>query len=250
MSATHRLLERSPLGRVVHQLQYASCHGDDENIELSMLRNQLLQLAVPLVRTHGFSREALAQSVLHLPKPHDQPLSDAAVTALFGKGDDARRTLISGWLDHAREEMKTTSAAVDSPVSLREVLGQRLKANEPVLHHLPEAFALLASPSSGLPPLDPLPGLKHVSRVADDACYIIGDTSVGPAWFRRRAAIAAAYGAAELHQLTSPNTAYHFLGDVLNLTHKVDSSIGEVELFGKYIWRSWAGIVRSSGVIP
>lgn len=55
---------------------------------------------------------------------------------------------------------------------------------------------------------------------------------------------------AELHQLTSPNTAYHFLGDVLNLTHKVDSSIGEVELFGKYIWRSWAGLIRSSGVLP
>lgn len=42
-----------------------------------------------------------------------------------------------------------------------------------------KAFALLASPSSGLPPLDPIPGLKHVSQVADDACYIIGDTSVG-----------------------------------------------------------------------
>ncbi|KAI0707203.1 hypothetical protein C8Q76DRAFT_748317 [Earliella scabrosa] len=213
-----------------------------------MLRNQLLQLAVPLVRTHGFSREALAQSVLHLPKPHSQPLSDAAVTALFGNGDDARRTLITGWLDHAREEMKL--AAGPSSATLREVLGHRLRANEPVLQHLPEAFALLASPPSGIPLLDPIPGLKHVSKVADDACYITGDSSVGPAWFRRRAAIAAAYGAAELHQLTSPDTAYKFLDDVLNLTHKVDASVSEVELFGKYIWRSWAGIIRSSGVLP
>ncbi|KAI0696299.1 hypothetical protein C8T65DRAFT_710627 [Cerioporus squamosus] len=215
-----------------------------------MSRNQLLQLAIPLVKSYGFSREALARSVLYLPKPHDQPLSDAAVNSLFGSGDDARRTLITGWLDHAREEMRTASTTGAAPASLREVLTQRLKVNEPVLPLLPEAFALLASPTYGLPPLDPIPGLKHVSRVADDACYIVGDTSVGPAWFRRRAAIAAAYGAAELHQLTSPNTAYKFLDDVLDLTHKVDSSVGEVELFGQYIWRSWAGIIRSSGVLP
>ncbi|RDX57108.1 hypothetical protein OH76DRAFT_1451187 [Lentinus brumalis] len=215
-----------------------------------MSSKQLLQLAIPLIKAHGFSREALARSVLYLPKPHDQPLSDAAVNSLFGTGDDARRTLIIGWLDHAREEMRTAATTGGAPASLREVLAQRLKVNEPVLSLLPEAFALLASPTYGLPPLDPMPGLKHVSRIADDACYIVGDTSVGPAWFRRRAAVAAAYGAAELHQLTSPKTAYNFLDDVLNLTQKVDSSVGEVELFGNYIWRSWAGIIRSSGVLP
>ncbi|KAH9847490.1 hypothetical protein C2E23DRAFT_848095 [Lenzites betulinus] len=211
-----------------------------------MLRNQLLQLAIPLVRTHGFTREALARSVLSLPVPHEQPLSDPAVSSLFGNGDDARRTLISGWLDHAREQMKQSPA---SPASVRDVLANRLKENEPVLQYLPEAFALLASPSSGLPPLDPVPGLKHISKVADEACYLLGDTSVGPAWFRRRATIAAAYGAAELHQLTSPNTAYHFLDQALNATQKVDSSINELGLFGQYVWRSWAGIIKSRGIL-
>ena len=102
-----------------------------------MYRNQLLQLAIPLVKTYGFSREALARSVLYLPKPHEQPLSDAAVNSLFGTGDDARKTLITGWLDHAREEMRTASTPGTS-VSLKEVLAQRLKANEPVLPLLPE----------------------------------------------------------------------------------------------------------------
>ncbi|KAI1796947.1 hypothetical protein LXA43DRAFT_878788, partial [Ganoderma leucocontextum] len=210
-------------------------------------RSQLLQLAVPLVKQYGFSREALARSVLHLPTPHEQPLSEAAVTSLFGSGDDARRTLINGWLDLARADMK---AASPPPTSVRDVLASRLRANEPVLPLLPEAFALLATPSSGLPPLDPMPGLKHVSKIADDACYLVGDTSVGPTWFRRRASVAAAYGAAELHQLTSPNTAYQFLDVVLSLTNKVDTSIDEVGLFGKYILRSWGGIIRSSGVLP
>nr|VWP00146.1 Beta-xylanase (EC [Ganoderma boninense] len=212
-----------------------------------MLRNQLLQLAVPLVKQYGFSREALARSVLHLPKPHEQPLSEAAITSLFGSGDDARRTLINGWLDLARAEMRAASSA---STPLRDVLASRLRANEPFVPLLPEAFALLATPSSGLPPFDPMPGLKHVSTIADDVCYLIGDTSVGPAWFRRRATIAAAYGAAELHQLTSPNTAYQFLDEILNLTNKVDTSVSEVELFGKYILRSWGGIIRSSGILP
>ncbi|KAI0671875.1 hypothetical protein C8Q78DRAFT_1031239 [Trametes maxima] len=216
-----------------------------------MPRNQLLRLAIPLVRTHGFSREALARSVLSLPVPHQQPLSDAAVLSLFGQGDDARRVLIEGWLDQAREEMKIAQVpAVQGPLSVRDILASRLKSNEPVLQHLPEAFALLASPASGLPPLDPLPGLKHVSKIADEACYIAGDVSVGPAWFRRRATVAAAYGAAELHQLTSPNTAYEFLAHALNAAQKVDSTISEVELFGRYVWRSWAGIIKSSGVLP
>ncbi|KAI0325457.1 hypothetical protein GY45DRAFT_1330267 [Cubamyces sp. BRFM 1775] len=214
-----------------------------------MLRHQLLQLAVPLVKTHGFTREALARAALSLPTPHEQPLSEPAVSALFGDGDDARRTLINGWLDYAREQMKAAPSS-SSSVSLRDVLAHRLRFNEPVLHYLPEAFALLASPTSGLPPLDPVPALKHVSAVADDACYIVGDTSVGPAWFRKRATVAAAYGAAELHQLTSPSTAYEFLDHALNTTSKVDASLSEVGQFGQYVWRSWAGIIRSSGVLP
>ncbi|KAI0833644.1 hypothetical protein BC628DRAFT_1307472, partial [Trametes gibbosa] len=214
------------------------------------LRNQLLQLAVPLVKTHGFTREALARSVLSLPVPHERPLSDPAVSSLFGNGDEARRTLVDCWLDHAREQMKPTPAESTTPASVRDVLANRLRANEPVLQYLPEAFALLASPSSGFPPLDPVPGLKHISKVADEACYILGDTSVGPAWYRRRATIAAAYGAAELHQLTSPSTAYHFLDHALNATQNVDTSISELGLFGQYVWRSWAGIIKSTGVLP
>ena len=54
----------------------------------------------------------------------------------------------------------------------------------------------------------------------------------------------------ELHQLTSPNTAYQFLEQALDVTQKVDSSVNEVGLFGQYVWRSWAGIIKSSGVLP
>jgi len=140
--------------------------------------------------------------VLSLPTPLGRPLPDASVTALFGPGDDARRTLVHAWLDDARHQMK--EEAVEK-IEMGDVLKARLKSNEPVLEHLPEvidilfggepilklifvpcrrannfclmlqAFALLAS-SSSLPlpllPVDPAPIIKHAIQVSNQACWI------------------------------------------------------------------------------
>lgn len=152
---------------------------------------RLLRLTLPLVRTHGFTRDALALSVLHLPPPetHSTPLSDAAVSALFGQGVKAEHSLINFFFDEGIEHMRSRAQALsisqERTPTIKEVLEQRLKFNEPVLDHLSEAFALLASNSSSVtnlgsfqvPPIDPLPGLKHVLKIADEACYLTGDTS-------------------------------------------------------------------------
>lgn len=118
---------------------YTSCK------HLCRASKQLLKLAVPLVQKHGFTRQALALSALSLPNPHTEPLSDAAVSSLFGQGDDARRTLITAWQDDARERMATVPAP-----TVREVLRARLACNEPVLPYLPEVhLALLPLEVSG-----------------------------------------------------------------------------------------------------
>jgi ubiquinone biosynthesis protein COQ9 len=94
-------------------------------------------LAIPLVKTHGFTRDVLSRSVLALPPPHahTEPLSDTAVSALFGNGDLARRTLINAWLDDGIEQMK----AINEPsLTIKQVLHKRLEHNEPVLQYLPE----------------------------------------------------------------------------------------------------------------
>ena len=96
-------------------------------------RAQLLKLSVPLVKHHGFSRTALARSALDLPEPHAEPLSDSAVTTLFGEGDTARRTLIGAWLDEGRAHMR--SVPVDG---VKGALLARLEYNAPVLGFLPE----------------------------------------------------------------------------------------------------------------
>ena len=103
----------------------------------SSMSTRLLQLAIPLVKTHGFTREALSLSVLSLPTPHAQPLSDTAISSLWGQGDDARRTLITAWQDDARQQMNN----VQSP-TMREILHARLECNEPVLSYLPEVSLL------------------------------------------------------------------------------------------------------------
>lgn len=103
------------------------------HISLPNYRTQLLKLATPLVQHHGFTRTTLARSVLSLPEPHAEPLSDSAVTVLFGEGDAARRTLINAWLDEGRNHMRTVP--VDG---VKRALLARLEYNVPVLRHLPE----------------------------------------------------------------------------------------------------------------
>ncbi|KAI0950782.1 hypothetical protein AcW1_007996 [Taiwanofungus camphoratus] len=208
-----------------------------------MSRTRLLQLTLPLVKAHGFTREALSRSILSLPEPHPEPLSETAVSALFGNGDDARITLLRAWLDDAREQMKSAP----SP-AMKEILAFRLRCNEPVLSYLPEAFALLISPTSGFPPIDPTPALKHAAQVADEACYLASDTTTGTSWYARRASLAAIYAASELHQLTSPGTAYDFLNSLLDTSSRVENAFNESQVFTKYIARSWAGIINSRGV--
>ncbi|KAE9402890.1 hypothetical protein BT96DRAFT_1083700, partial [Gymnopus androsaceus JB14] len=217
-------------------------------------RSQLLKTATSLVKTHGFTREALSRSVLDLPsrsdfKAHSEPLSDIAVSSLFGHGDTARKTLIEAWLDEGIVHMGTSPASsAATRANLARTLHARLDYNTPVLHYLPEAFALLASPERALPPIDPRAALKHASRVADEACYISGDASNELSWYTRRASLAAIYSAAELHQFTSPETAHAFLDSLLTGSSVLKDTLDEVQLFSTYVFKSWKGIIQSRGI--
>ncbi|KIY43897.1 hypothetical protein FISHEDRAFT_62123 [Fistulina hepatica ATCC 64428] len=203
---------------------------------------QLLKRAFTLVETHGFTREALAQA--SVTTTHSAPLSQSAVSALFGDGVRAEETLFRAWL---REQIGLMSRAPQHDV--RGALHHRLTLNEPVLPHLPRAFALLTTPAVPLfPPWQPLPLVKHTAEVADEACYIGGDTSTQLQWYVRRASLAAAYGAAELHQLQSPHTAHGFLDSMIDTAHEGEKALYDVRQYGNYIIKSWAGIIKSSAI--
>ncbi|KAF9533882.1 hypothetical protein CPB83DRAFT_866768 [Crepidotus variabilis] len=210
---------------------------------------RLLKYAVPLVSTLGFTREALARSVLSLPssetaKGHSEPLSDSAVTALFGPEDEARRLLVNAWLQEGLEHMRRTARITSTS---RDLLVARLQYNEPILSQLPQAFALLGA--HGMHIYDPLPALKHVAQIADHAYLLTQDQSLQLEWYARRGSLAAAYAAAELHQIASPHSAVAFLDSLLGSTAYLKSTLNEIGQYSNYVFKSWKGIIKSSGIL-
>ena len=95
----------------------------------------ILRRVFPQIPTHGFTRRAIAHSV-----PGDAtPLSETAISALFGPGDAAQRTLIRAWLNEGRMHMSTATPSTTSKsvcIFMEDVLLKRLEWNEPVLPHL------------------------------------------------------------------------------------------------------------------
>ncbi|KZO93176.1 hypothetical protein CALVIDRAFT_540163 [Calocera viscosa TUFC12733] len=221
-----------------------------------MSRSALLRQAFTHVPSHGFTRRALALSA-------PEELSDSAVTALFGRGEEAEKTLFQAWLDEGRQDMRgalSEDAKGGEKEKLYALLARRLRYNEPALKHLPDAFALLSSPSFAsslpipltLPRFRLLPGLKHVSSVADEACWLLapssGSQSTTPTYYLDRTRVAAVYAAAELHQLSAPGRSERFLRDLLEGTGALPQVVGEMGMFAEYVGRSWAGIIRSRGM--
>lgn len=108
------------------------------------MRDVLLREAVLLVREHGFTRKTLSLASLGIqdnPGTTNSPLSEMAVTALFGRGDDARRTLIDAWLDEGLVDMRKGEGK-NNVHTVRDALRRRLVWNEPVLELLPEVKKL------------------------------------------------------------------------------------------------------------
>jgi hypothetical protein len=135
------------------QGQHVHIPGVNSPCRVNAKFSQILKRALPLVPTYGFTREALARSVLStnssVPSEayrHTNPLSDISVSALFGKGNDAPRVLVKAWLDDANQTMVQEFSIKDDSVSsdnsprptAAEIIKKRLSLNEPVLKHLPQ----------------------------------------------------------------------------------------------------------------
>jgi ubiquinone biosynthesis protein COQ9 len=112
----------------------------------------LLKRAFARIPEFGFTRHTLALCNSVHGRPDVPLLSDTAVTALFGPGDEARRTLIRAWMQEGRAQMAVRAeAASRDPASkqqartMQAVLLERLKWNIPVLDHLKDV-SIFSSP--------------------------------------------------------------------------------------------------------
>ncbi|KIM27553.1 hypothetical protein M408DRAFT_329991 [Serendipita vermifera MAFF 305830] len=206
------------------------------------LRSLILKNAVGLVPALGFTRLAITEAAANVTT-HEK-LPERSLEVLFGKGDELRKTLIRAWLDEGRIAMGST------PTTVRDALHKRLDWNSPVLEKLPEAYALLATPTGPVPSINLKAVVEHPARVAHSACRLAQTDQSGVAWYTERAALATIYATAELHQLTSPQTAARFLDGLLELKAGASNAMAESSLFAGYIGRSWLGIARSQGLLP
>lgn len=100
----------------------------------------ILRRAFLNIPTHGFTRNAIALASISEKSP--RPLSETAISALFGAGDEANRTLIRAWMQEGRTQMNSSSLPASNPSgsprvsTMEQVLLRRLQWNEPVLEHL------------------------------------------------------------------------------------------------------------------
>ncbi|EJD40900.1 hypothetical protein AURDEDRAFT_115762 [Auricularia subglabra TFB-10046 SS5] len=210
---------------------------------------QLLRAALPHIHTHGFTCAALAEG---------QQLSGTALGALFGPADGPERALFEEWLTAGLEDMRLAEASTSKRAVLKASLVRRLEWNAPVLHHLPFAIKAWSSmPGAAVGSLklpsapSPRPVLHHALSVADEALIVAGDESRGPEWYARRAVVGAIYGLAESHQLRSTSihdrSAQSLLSRMLDEADRARAAKEEAGIFAEYLWRSVAGIARSTG---
>lgn len=115
----------------------------DDRAKSRVFRN-ILRHAMPLIPAHGFTRECLSNAAASVTGA--QSFGDTEVTALFGRGDEAKKTFIRAWLKEGLHDMATTHPNVAiaepsgsaKPSNLEHLLRRRLMYNENVLRHLPE----------------------------------------------------------------------------------------------------------------
>lgn len=153
--------------------QVEHCNGDLLN-SMTMaahasIRPLLLSHALPHIKSHGFTSQALSLASLSLPAPYhySAPLPPAGITALFGKGREPERALVKEWLADRRKalevELKVKGKA--GRPSLEDVLQRRLEMNEEVRPWLADVRVPPLCLSAGALLISFIPSLFSVRRM-------------------------------------------------------------------------------------
>lgn len=109
---------------------------------MSNTTQTILRHAFTHVPTYGFTRQSLALASASV-SPTGTRLGDTAISALFGAGSEAEKTLLKAWMEEGRMRMSELDEVhVDvgkgkgRAVQMEDVLRRRLEWNEPVLDQL------------------------------------------------------------------------------------------------------------------
>ncbi|XP_011313751.1 ubiquinone biosynthesis protein COQ9, mitochondrial [Fopius arisanus] len=178
-----------------------------------MIKKQILAAAMPFVKEHGWSQEAISAGAESIGYPgviHGLfPRGGAELVLHFYANCNAELNEIM------KSEALTTEGEPSQPIKLPEefvkkALERRLRMLVPYKSTWPQAIGLLA-----LPPNVP-PALANLLTLVDDICYYAGDRSVDFHWYTRRVAVAGIYKTSELYMLQDKSEdhtrTWEFLG--------------------------------------
>ena len=94
-------------------------------------------------------------------------------------------------------------------------------ANEPVIHKLPEALALMSLAGNIHP------SLKELSALSDEIWFLAGDVSVNSSWYTKRASLAAIYGSTEVFMTRDTSDGFRETRQFLDRRFEDSRTLGE-----------------------
>lgn len=178
----------------------------EDTAKIQEVRGKILNASLAYVKTHGWSREAIAKGAeaIGYPGVAHGMFPNGAIELIQHFIASTNAALI----EQLQQEMQTrsTAGASSSPPSPKEfairAIRLRLEMIIPYKEHWPQALALMTLPQNVQV------SLAHMLTLVDDICFCAGDRSVNIEWYTRRIGIASIYKMVELH-MTQDNSVDH-----------------------------------------
>lgn len=94
--------------------------------------------------------------------------------------------------------------------------------------------------------------LKELAKLADEIWFLVGDTSVDPSWYTKRASLSAIYASTELFMTSDTSEGFtetrKFLRRRLEETHEVGGTLRSLGQWVGFTANAGLNVLRSKGL--
>ena len=223
----------------LHSAKYHSYNHPPPPGPFNEVETAILSKSLPLISNTGFTPETL-----HLGAKEAGYL-DASLN-LFPSG---AFSLVHYYLYTQRQSLQNNTDIINPPLTegkkppgvgakVKSLTLARLLSNEPVIHKLPEALALM-SLAGNIPS-----SLRELSALSDEIWFLAGDTSVDSSWYTKRASLAAIYGATEVFMTRDSSEGFRETKEFLDRRFEDSRVLGEA---ARDV-RQWVGFTAGAAV--
>uniref|UniRef100_A0A2M4CRT2 Ubiquinone biosynthesis protein n=1 Tax=Anopheles darlingi TaxID=43151 RepID=A0A2M4CRT2_ANODA len=178
----------------------SSEHTDSIDPEVERTKEMILDAALLFVRSHGWSKEAIANGAEAVNYPSVShglfPRGGIELVHHFYKQCNLKL------IEHLKQETAELDKVPNPSDFARRAIEYRLRLLEPYLKHWPQALGLMT-----LPPNAPH-SLANLLTLVDDICYYAGDRAVDFNWYTRRVGLACIYKTTELYMLQDSSPGF------------------------------------------